>query len=158
MKKEITFNTTIEGKRYVIAFRQNRTKYELYVDGSLMANLNQSPDEENQEKDVKIGSKRCQFVLYGDSADLVVDGILKYEEYRELKNMKFHRNVLLGLGFAQILVGTFCALTWSAFQIAEMYSIGGGMGLVFSVAFTVAGVVEMLFGLRKQRQIKEWNL
>lgn len=157
MKKEIKFQISIEGKPHTILFAQKRTKYELYVDEQPVSHIIQTPYEENVEKDVRIDGKLCQFVLYGDHPDLVVDGILKWEEFRELKNQVFHKNVLLGLGLAQILIGTFCGIIWMAFRMAGMYSVGGVMGLVFSVAFTVAGVVEVLFGLRKMRALKGWK-
>lgn len=155
MKKEVACRICIDGKQYQIAFRQNRTKFELYVDGKIAAHLNLTPDEENQEKDIQLGGKICQFVLYGDRPDLVVDGIMKYEEYREYKTQCFHRNVLLGLGAAQMLVGTFCGITWAAMQATGMYSVGGDMGLVFSLAFTTSGVLEVLLGIRKSRKLRE---
>jgi hypothetical protein len=146
----------IEGKPHIVSFFQKRTRYELYVDGLMVAHLIQSPDAENQEKAVRIDGKDCQFVLYGDQPDLVVDGIMKCEEMREYQNQKFHRNVLIGLGFVQVIVGTFCGLIWSILQLSEVYSVGGFMGLVFSIAFTLSGVAEVLLGLRKSRKLKEY--
>ena len=150
MKKEQKWKTTINGTEYEILCTQSRTKYELYVDGQLCGQINKSIYEENMEKDVTIDGKVCQFVVYGDEPDLVVDGVLQGVEAQERKTARFHKIVLIGFGCAQIIIGTVGGFIWFMLKMTGTEFIGGVLALVGAFLFAAAGVFELLWGLRKK--------
>lgn len=150
MKKEQKWNIVINDTRYQIMFAQRRTKFELYVDGELCSQIIKTNYEDNVEKDVKIDGKVCQFVVYGEDPDLVVDGIMMAADAQEQKTKRFHRNVLLLFGFAQIVIGTFAGYLWFTMTMAGQKVFGGVLALLGILVFTGAGVLELLWGVKKR--------
>lgn len=150
MKKEQTYVVEINGNEHEILIAQSRTKYELLVDDQLACQINMTNYEDNVEKDVVIDGKVCQFVVYGDEPDLVVDGVMQIVEAKERNKTIFHKSVLMILGMIQILVGTLCIYFWFALTQAGDEFIGGNMGLVCAILFLAAGVVEFVLGLKKR--------
>lgn len=148
MKGEETWKISIDGTEHKVRFTQVRTKFELFVDDELCGRILKTNYEDNVEKDIVINGKICQFVVYGDEPDLVVDGVMQRVEAQMRKTDRFHKWTLIGFGIAQILVGTLAGALWFGMTMAGQKVLGGYLALLGVLIFTGAGVAELLYGLK----------
>lgn len=149
MKKEYKGYATINGKERDILITQSRTRFELFVDERLMSQITKANYDDNVEKDVVIDGKVCQFVVYGEEPDVVVDGILQRADEQERKTALFHKSSLLILGMLQVILGTLGAFWWFLLSESGEEIIGGSLALVAAILFVITGIVEVIWGMKK---------
>lgn len=150
MKKDIKCKAAVGGTDYDIRVERTGKKYDLYVDGKHCSRLFLADSGENQEIDVIIGGKVCQFVLYGDEPDLSVDGILQFAEWEYQKTRKFHRQTALWGGLMMILVGLLACYAWVGLTASGGGALGGWVSLVMSVGFTLIGIWLVLHSRKRE--------
>ena len=138
MKKEIKCKAAVNGTVYEVRIARTSKKYDLYVDGEHCSELWLNRIEENQEKDVVIGGKRCQFVLYDDEPDLSVDGILQFAQWEQEKTQRFHKRAAFFGGLVMILVGLYATFVWVALTLSGVGPLFGKVGLVMIILFTLS--------------------
>lgn len=125
-------------------------RFDLYVDGQHCSQLWFTNSGDNQEVDVVIGGKVCQFVLYDDEPDLSVDGILQFAEWEYQKTRKFHRQTAFWGGLMMILVGLLACYAWVGLTASGEGVLGGWVSLVMSTGFTLAGIRLMLHSRKRE--------
>ena len=78
MANEHKWTVEIDDQTYQVECVTQTSLYDVYVDGELAIRVPRKlrNDDSDSEYDLKIGSKRCQLVIYDGSPDLCVDGIL----------------------------------------------------------------------------------
>lgn len=152
MGNQLKWKVDVDGEVYNVECVTMKTLYEIYVDGELAirAPRQMKHTSENSEYDLRIGSKRCQFVVYDGVPDLCVDGILlgaeRLLEHQERRN----RWLKIFGGMALILVNTYAIFTWIAFQIAGEPVFGGAIALVLFFLLIGCGVWMLLSALKRR--------
>lgn len=154
MENHLKWKVTVDGKSYAVECVTMKTLYEIYVDGELAirAPRQMKNTSESSEYDLRIGGKRCQFVVYDGIPDLCVDGILMGAQ-RQLEHQE-RRNRWLKIlgGMALILVNTYAVFTWTAFQIAGEPIFGGVIALVLFFVLIGCGVWMLLSALKRKKE------
>lgn len=150
MKQEKKCKAVVNGTVHNIRIDRTSKKYNLYVDEEQYSELWLSASEENQEKDVLIDGKVCQFVLYDDEPDLAVDGILQFAEAEYQKTRRFHKRVAFFGGISMTLVGLMAFFFGVMFMIAGEGIFGGWLSIAMIAGFILAGIWLVLYSRKKE--------
>ena len=154
MDNELKWNVTVDGEEYAVTCVTQKTLFEVYIDGEAAIRVprKMKNDDTDSEYDLRIGSKRCQFVVYGGAPDLCVDGILLGAQ-REM-DRKERRNRLL-----MILGGIFCIITssyatflWVIYEISGDPIFGGVLSLIAIQFFFFGGIALVIAALKRKKR------
>lgn len=153
MENEHKWTVEIDDHTYQVSCVTQTSLYDVYVDGELAIRVPRKHrnDDSDSEYDLKIGSKRCQLVVYDGSPDLCVDGILLGAQ-REMDRRENRNRILLVLGCMALIAGcTYSIFLWFIYQLAGQPFFGGYVALVFFVALIIFGVFMLLRTLKKKK-------
>lgn len=153
MKKDLNWKVTVDGQVHEVRCETFKTVYDVYVDGDLALRMGRNEsDGLDTERDIRVGGKVCQFVIYDGTPDLSVDGVLQGAE-RSLRRAELRNRILLVLGglFAAG-VSTFAAFLWFVFDAAGERIFGGYLSLAFIAIFAMGGLVMVFFGLKPKKR------
>ncbi len=139
MAKVNSWEVPINGTVYHITCEVRGHQYDFQLDGEHLQRI-QGSEEEMQERDVIIGGKRCQVVVYYGVPDVVVDGILMGVEAADRRAEKRRRVTSLLLGILLVCVGTFAVFSYAVMTLAGQSVTGGVFSAVFGLVFAGAGV------------------
>lgn len=154
MSRELKWNVKVGGEDFAVECVTQKTVYDVYVDGELAirAPRKLKNDDTDSEYDLRIGGKRCQFVVYGGVPDLCVDGILLGAE-RQLEQQERRERWLKMLGgMALMAVSTCGVFMWSAYQIAGEPMAGGYLSLILFILLIGCGLWLLLSTLKKKKE------
>ena len=154
MEKKMQWAVTVNGEIYQVKCVTMKTLFEVYVDGELELKVprKMKNDDSDSEYDIRIGGKRCQFVLYDGVPDLCVDGILLGEE--DLMHRQEVRNRWLKVlgGILCIISSSYATFLWFVFKAAGNPIFGGVVSLIFIQIFFWGGILLMLSAIKKKKQ------
>lgn len=154
MGKQLKWKVSVDGEDYSVECVTQRTVYDVYVDGELMLQVPRKlrNDDTDSEYDLRIGSKRCQFVVYGGEADLCMDGILLGAQ-RQLERQERNSRLLRMIGgMALILVNTYSIFLWTAYRLADDPIFGGYIAPILFSALIILGVWMLLSSRKKKKE------
>lgn len=156
MKKDNCYiwKVDIDGQMHEVRCIPQKTLFDVYVDGDLVSKVprQMKNSDEDSEYDIRIGGKRCQFVVYDGEPDVAVDGILQgVEEDMRRKELR-NRLLLFFGGIVVTLVSSFAVFLWYAFEIAGEPIFGGVLSLVFILFFVVGGILMVAYSLKKKKE------
>ena len=154
MANDLKWNVTVDGREYTVRCVTQTSLYDIYVDEDLAIRMprKMKNDDTDSEYDLRIGSKRCQFVVYDGVPDLCVDGILQSVQ-RELDHQeKRNRWLLIFACMAVIIMSTYAIFLWYVYELAGQPFFGGYVALVLFFVLIIAAVCVLLWLLRKKRQ------
>ena len=153
MENEHKWTVEIDDHTYQVNCVPQTSLYDVYVDGELAIRVPRKlrNDDSDSEYDLKIGTKRCQLVIYDGSPDLCVDGILLGAQ-REMDRKENRNRILLILGFMALIAGcTYCTFLWFVYQLAGQPFFGGYVALGLFIALIIFGVCMLLRTLKKKK-------
>lgn len=156
MKKDGAYiwKIDIDGQEHVVRCIPQKTLFDVYVDGELSSKVPRQMKhcDEDSEYDIRIGGKRCKFVVYDGEPDVAVDGILQGVE--EEMRRKELRNKLLKFfgGIFVTLVSSFAVFLWYVFKVAGEPIFGGYVSLVFILIFVGAGIWLVVSSLKRKKE------
>ena len=154
MEKKNQWQVTVGDKVYDVNCVTMKTLFEVYVDGELALTVprKMKNDDSDSEYDIRIGGKRCQFVLYDGVPDLSVDGILLGEE--DLMRRQEIRNRWLKVlgGMLCIISSSYATFLWFVFKAAGNPIFGGVVSLIFIQIFFFGGIALMLSAVRRKKK------
>lgn len=154
MEKKNQWQVTVGDKVYDVNCVTMKTLFEVYVDGELALKVPRKMrnDDSDSEYDIRIGGKRCQFVLYDGVPDLSVDGILLGEE--DLMRRQEIRNRWLKVlgGMLCIISSSYATFLWFVFKAAGNPIFGGVVSLIFIQIFFFGGIALMLSAVRRKKK------
>ena len=154
MDNQLKWTVSVNGEEYLVECITQKTLFEVYIDGEVAIRVprKMKNDDTDSEYDLRIGGKKCQFVVYDGVPDVCVDGILLGVQ-REM-DRKARRNRLL-----MILGGIFCIITssyatflWVIYEIGGNPIFGGVMSLIFIQIFFFGGIALVLAALKKKKR------
>lgn len=154
MDKELKWNVTVDGEEYLVECVTQKTLFDVYVDGepAIRVPRKMKNDDTDSEYDLRIGGKKCQFVVYDGVPDVCVDGILLGVQ-REM-DRKARRN-----RFLMILGGIFCIVTssyatflWVIYEIGGNPIFGGVLSLIFIQIFFFGGIALVVAALKRKKR------
>ena len=156
MKKngEYIWQIDVDGQAHEVRCTQQKTLFDVYVDGELVTRVPRQMrnSDEDSEYDLRIGGKRCQFVVYDGEPDVAVDGILQgVEEEMHRKEVR-NRLLLFFGGIFVTLISSLAVFLWNVFRIAGQPIFGGYVSLVFILFFVVGGILMVAFSLKKKKE------
>lgn len=154
MSKELKWEVTVDGAVYSVKCVTQKTVFDVYVDGELAirAPRKLKNDDTDSEYDLRIGGKRCQFVVYDGVPDVAVDGILLGAERQMEKQERQNRWLKRLGGMALMVVSTYAVFLWNAYQLAGEPMIGGYVSLVMFILLIVCGLLLLLSTLKKKKE------
>ncbi len=154
MSKELKWEVNIDGAVYSVKCVTQKTVFDVYVDGELAirAPRKLKNDDTDSEYDLRIGGKRCQFVVYDGVPDVAVDGILLGAERQMEKQERQNRWLKRLGGMALMVVSTYAVFLWNAYQLAGEPMIGGYVSLVMFILLIVCGLLLLLSTLKKKKE------
>ena len=153
MEKQLTWETEVGGVVYTVTCEKQKTLFDVYVDGELAIKVprKMKNDDSDSEYDLRIGGKRCQFVVYDGKPDLCVDGILLGAE-RELQQEEVrNRRRKIICGIMAVLASTYATYLWFVFEAAGNPIFGGVVSLIFIQIFFFGGIWLLLSAVRKNK-------
>lgn len=156
MKKdrEYIWKVDIDGQAHVVRCVPQKTLFDVYVDGELSSKVprQMKHSDEDSEHDIRIGGKRCKFVVYDGEPDVAVDGILQGVE-EEMRRREIRNRLLLFFGGIFVtLISSFAVFLWYVFQVAGEPIFGGYVSLVFILIFVVGGIGMVASSLKKKKE------
>ena len=154
MENELKWNVTVDGTEYAVKCVKMKSLYEIYVDGELAIKAPRQMKHtcENSEYDLRIGGKRCQFVVYDGDPDLCVDGILLGAQAEmDRKERRNRRLAVLG-GLMAILMSSYATFLWVIYEIGGKPIFGGVASLVFIQIIFWGGIALVIGGIRKKKK------
>ena len=152
MKKDLIWKVDVDGETHVVRCETFKTVFDVYVDDTLAVRVGRNEsDGLDTERDIRVGGKICQFVIYDGKPDLAVDGILQGAE-SSLRRAELRNRILLVLGGVfTAIVSTFAAFLWFVFDAAGERIFGGYLSLAFIAIFAMGGLVMVFFGLKPKK-------
>ena len=153
MKNDLNWKVIVDGETHVVRCETFKTVFDIYVDDTLALRMGRNEsDGLDTERDIRVGGKTCQFVIYDGKPDLSVDGILQGAE-RSLRRAELRNRILLVLGGIFVAsVSTFAAFLWFVFDAAGETIFGGYLSLAFIAVFALGGLLMVFFGLKPKKQ------
>jgi uncharacterized protein YacL (UPF0231 family) len=79
MKKEYTWDVTIDGENHRVSCNLAGNKYQIWVDDEELTVVYRQSHRQMRnglEREFSIGGKKCLFVVWDEKPDLVVEGML----------------------------------------------------------------------------------
>jgi len=154
MENELKWNVTVDGREYAVECVKLKSLYEIYVDGELAIKAPRQMKHtcENSEYDLRIGGKRCQFVVYDGEPDLCVDGVLLGAQAE--MDRKERRNRILAVlgGIFCIITSSYATFLWFIYEIGGKPIFGGVVSLIFIQIFFWGGIALIIGALRKKKK------
>ena len=154
MDNELKWNVTVDGEEYAVTCVTQKTLFEVYVDGEVMIRVPRKMKNDNtdSEYDLRIGGKRCQFVIYDGAPDLCVDGILLGVQ-REMDRKECRNRFLLILGgLFCIITSSYATFLWVIYEIGGDPIFGGVLSLIFIQFFFFGGIAMVIAALRRKKK------
>lgn len=153
MSKATKWTVCVDGEEYIVSCVTQKTVYDVYVDGemAIQAPRKMRNDDTESEYDLRIGGKRCQFVVYGGEPDVCVDGILLGAERQMEKQERTNRLLKMIGGMALILINTYAIFLWAAYRMTDDPVFGGYVAPILFAALICVGLWMLLSGLRKRK-------
>lgn len=150
MSNKLCWPVTVEGREYLVRCETHKTVFDVYVDDELVLHMGKNTDGLDTERDIRVGGKVCQFVVYGGEPDLAVDGILQGVEASQHRAQRQGRWLKLFGGIAVLVVSTFAAFLWYAFEVSGQGIFGGWAALLMIIGFAVLGLWMMVSALKSK--------
>ncbi len=154
MANELKWNVTVDGEVYAVECVKMKSLYEIYVNGELAIKAPRQMKHtcENSEYDLRIGGKRCQFVVYDGEPDLCVDGILLgAQQEMDRKELRNRWLKVLG-GIFCIVTSSYATFLWFVYEAIGHPIFGGVVSLVFIQIFFWGGIALLISAIRKKKQ------
>lgn len=154
MDNELKWDVTVDGEEYAVTCVTQKTLFEVYVDGEVMIRVprKMKNDSTDSEYDLRIGGKRCQFVVYDGVPDLCVDGILLGVQ-REMDRKERRNRLLLILGgLFCIITSSYATFLWVIYEIGGNPIFGGVLSLIFIQFFFFGGIALVITALRRKKK------
>ena len=154
MDNELKWDVTVDGEEYAVTCVTQKTLFEVYVDGEVMIRVPRKMKNDNtdSEYDLRIGGKRCQFVIYDGVPDLCVDGILLGVQ-REMDRKERRNRLLLILGgLFCIITSSYATFLWVIYEIGGDPIFGGVLSLIFIQFFFFGGIAMEIAALRRKKK------
>ena len=152
MDNELKWDVTVDGEEYAVTCVTQKKLFEVYVDGEVMIRVprKMKNDDTDSEYDLRIGGKRCQFVIYDGKPDLCVDGILlgAQAELDYLDRRSRRRRLFAGMGL--IAASTYAIFLWFVYELAGQPFFGGYIALFLFFALIIVGIGLLLSVLKKK--------
>ena len=154
MANDLKWIATIDGEEHLIRCVTQTSLFDVYVDEELAIRVprKMKNDDSDSEYDLKIGGKRCQFVLYDGVPDVAVDGILLGVEAEMARKSRRNRLVKIFGGAALIIVCSYAAFMWYVFETIGEPIFGGIFGLLGILVFMAGGFWMIISGLKKKKE------
>lgn len=154
MSKNAKWTLTVDGEGHVVECVIQKTVYDVYLDGELAirAPRKLKNDDTDSEYDLRIGSKLCQFVVYGGEPDLCADGILLGAQRQLDKQERNSRLFKMLAGMVLVLVNTLTLFLWMGYRLADDPIFGGYTAPILFVLLIGAGLWMLLSGLKKKKE------
>lgn len=154
MSKELQWNVTVDGEDYAVECVTMKTLFEVYVDGELAIKVprKMKNDDTDSEYDIRIGGKRCQFVIYDGVPDLCVDGILQGAQREMDRKERRNRWLMILGGMFSVLMSSYATFLWFVYEMAGNPIFGGVLSLIFIQIFFFGGIALMLCAIRKKKE------
>lgn len=154
MDNKLKWSVEVEGEVYAVECVTQSSLYEICVDGEVVIRVPRKlkTDHTDSEYDLRIGSKRCQFVIYDGKPDLCVDGILLNMQ-REMDRKAFRNRILSILaGFFCIITSSYATFLWVVYELSGDPIFGGVLSLIVIQIFFLGGVALVLAALRRKKK------
>ncbi len=154
MENELKWNVNVDGREYAVSCVKLKSLYEIYIDGELAIKAPRQMKHtcENSEYDLRIGGKRCQFVVYDGEPDLCVDGVLLGAQAE--MDRKERRNRILSVlgGIFCIITSSYATFLWFIYEIGGKPIFGGVVSLIFIQIFFWGGIALIIGAIRRRKQ------
>ena len=154
MDKELKWNVTVDGVDYLVECVTQKTLFEVYVDGepAIRVPRKMKNDDTDSEYDLRIGGKKCQFVLYDGVPDVCVDGILLGAQQEMDEKAKRNRRLMILGGLFCIITSSYATFLWVIYEIGGHPIFGGVLSLIFIQIFFFGGIALVLTALKKKKR------
>lgn len=155
MEKDLKWKVTVNGEEYDVACVVQKTLYEVYVDGEVAIRVprKMKNDDTDSEYDLRIGGKRCQFVVYDGVPDVCVDGILLGVQREMDEKAKRNRRLMILGGIFCIITSSYATFLWVIYEIGGNPIFGGVLSLIFIQIFFFGGIALVLAALRRKKAV-----
>ncbi len=154
MSEKLQWDAVVNGETYLVECITMKTLFEIYVDGELAMKVSRKMknDDEDSEYDLRIGGKRCQFVLYDGVPDLCVDGILLGVEREMARKERRNRWLKILGGMLVIIMSTYATFLWFVYEIGGDPIFGGLLTLGMILFFFVCGILLLISAIRRKKE------
>ena len=154
MEKDLKWKVTVNGEEHDVACVVQKTLFEVYVDGEVAIRVprKMKNDDTDSEYDLRIGGKRCQFVVYDGVPDVCVDGILLGVQREMDEKAKRNRRLMILGGTFCIITSSYATFLWVIYEIGGNPIFGGVLSLIFIQIFFFGGIALILAALRKKKR------
>jgi hypothetical protein len=154
MEKKNQWRVTVEDKVYDVRCVTMKTLFEVYVDGELALKVPRKMrnDDSDSEYDIRIGGKRCQFVIYDGVPDVCVDGILLGAQREMDEKAKRNRRLMILGGIFCIITSSYATFLWVIYEIGGNPIFGGVLSLIFIQIFFFGGIALVLAALKRKKR------
>lgn len=154
MDNELKWDVTVDGEEYAVTCVTQKTLFEVYVDGEVMIRVPRKMKNDNtdSEYDLRIGGKRCQFVIYDGAPDLCVDGILLGVQREMDRKERRNRFLLILGGLFCIITSSYATFLWVIYEIGGDPIFGGVLSLIFIQFFFFGGIAMVIAALRRKKK------
>lgn len=150
MAKEYGWNVSVDGVAHRVDCIPTNNKYQIFVDEDFLTNVYRksarSMVRDGLEEKISVCGKECLFLVWDETPDLVVDGVLlgrgsdyASEKEKRDKGAKTVYGIIFWIGVALLVLMGVCALLgW-----------GKAIGWDDVTIYTIAAIWMMLYGGRK---------
>lgn len=150
MAKEYSWNVNVDGVAHRVDCIPTNNKYQIFVDEDFLTNVYRksvrSMARDGLEEKISVCGKECLFLVWDETPDLVVDGVLlgrgidyAPEKEKRDKGAKTVYGIIFWIGVALLVLMGVCALLgWSK-----------AIGWDDVTIYTIAAIWMMLYGGRK---------
>ena len=155
MAKEYSWDVNINGEIHRVFCERSTNKYILYVDDTFLINVYREFVRKTQfglETEVEICGKKCLFIVWDETPDLVVDGVMQgmntdYEQAREKRKQGCCKGfrILFWIGLLWV-----CAVLLVAILPASILDADNTVRSVW------LGILLMIGGARYKRKWERW--
>lgn len=154
MEKQLKWDVIVDGEEYTVQCVTQKTLFEVYVDGEVAIRVprKMKNDDTDSEYDLRIGGKRCQFVVYDGVPDVCVDGILLGVQREMDEKAKRNRWLMVLGGIFSIITSSYATFLWVIYEIGGNPIFGGVLSLIFIQIFFFGGIALVLAALRKKKR------
>ena len=149
MARDAIWNIRVDGTRHEILARDKGNSFDIYVDDQFRFSI-RSDINLDIEEDLTVGSKRCRIVVYRGVPDLAVDGILLNAEADMVKAERRNRLITVLAGMFTMVLGVVACWAWMIIYAGGESHFGGVGGIIFGVLMFLAGVILVIYTLRKR--------
>ena len=155
MANELKWNVTVDGEDYAVECVTQKTLFEVYIDGEVAIRVprKMKNDDTDSEYDLRIGGKRCQFVIYDGVPDVCVDGILLGVQREMDEKAKRNRRLMILGGIFCIITSSYATFLWAIYEIGGNPIFGGVLSLIFIQIFFFGGIALILAALRRKKAV-----